>query len=147
MDYRELDSFICKFKQIWKSGHSAHLNLETEDGQAWVGLRVRLGQAPGPLNQGPQHHQAGNRTRDGPSRQRHRARREAEREAARASATEKVIDAATEEVQNAELQDLNASDTFEAEEVDSIKDVEENIMKSEKAKEDFNCEICDFRSN
>jgi hypothetical protein len=51
----------------------------------------------------PQHHQAGNRTRDGPSRQRRRARREAEREAARASATEEVRDAATEEVRDAEL--------------------------------------------
>ena len=147
MDLTELDSLICKFKQVWKSGRAAHFHLETEAGYAWVGLRVRLGQAPGPLHQGPQHHQAGNRTRDGPSRQRHRARREAEREAATASATEKVIDAATEEVQDAELQDLDASDTFEAKEVDSIKDVEENIMKSEKAKEDFNCEICDFRSN
>ena len=146
MDFTELDSFICKFKQIWKSGQSARLNLETEAGQAWVGLHVRLGQAPGPLHQGPQHHQAENRTRDSLSRQRRRARREAEREAARASATEEVRDAATEEVREAELA-VDASDTFEATEVGSTIVVEENINKAEQAREDFSCDICDFKSN
>ena len=68
MDAKELDSFVLKFKQLWRSGQSAHLDIDTCAGQAWVGLRVRLGQAqavPSSLR----------RTRDGPARQRRRARR------------------------------------------------------------------------
>ena len=44
----ELNSFIEKFKNLWRSGLSAHLNLETNGGQAWVGLHLHLGVAPGP---------------------------------------------------------------------------------------------------
>ena len=92
----ELYSFIGKFKQIWKSGQSAQLHLETDAGQAWVGLRVHLGQAPGPLHQGP-HQQEKRRTRDGPSRQRRRARRAAEREAAaEVGENEEAVEASTE---------------------------------------------------
>ena len=39
-----------KIKQIWMFGHRAHFNLETDAGQAWVGLRVLLGQAVGLFN-------------------------------------------------------------------------------------------------
>ena len=48
MDFTELNSFIFKFNQLWHSGMSAHLDLDTHAGEAWVGLRVRLGQAPFP---------------------------------------------------------------------------------------------------
>ena len=67
MDATEVDSFVQKFKNLWKSGFSAHLDLDTHSGQAWVGLRVRLGH----------HHQVQQprKTRNGPSRQRRRARR------------------------------------------------------------------------
>ena len=41
----EVYSFISKFHQLWKAGVTAHLNLDTHAGQAWVGLRVQLGQA------------------------------------------------------------------------------------------------------
>ena len=61
MNFTELDTFVFKFKKIWKSGLSGHRNLESHDGQSLVGLRVRLGYAPGPF-----HHRSG--TRDGPSR-------------------------------------------------------------------------------
>ena len=60
-----------KFKNLWESGFSAHLDLDTHSGQAWVGLCVRLGH----------HHlqqvQQPRKTRNGPSRQRRQARREA----------------------------------------------------------------------
>ena len=46
----ELDTFIQKFHQLWNSGHTAHLDLDTCAWKAWVGLRVhvQLGYAPGP---------------------------------------------------------------------------------------------------
>ena len=66
----ELNSFILQFKHLWRSGQDAHLDLECQAGQAWVGIRVRLGQEPG--LQTPK-----SRNRNTPSRQRHRARRAA----------------------------------------------------------------------
>ena len=44
----ELDTFIQKFHQLWNDGHTAHLDLDTCAGKAWVGLHVQLGHAPGP---------------------------------------------------------------------------------------------------
>ena len=79
MDNSELESFFNKFRCLWNSGFDAHLELDSHAGQAWVSLRVRLGHAPGPLQ--PQAHfpHPQNRTRNGPSRQRRRARRAAAR--------------------------------------------------------------------
>ena len=77
----ELDTFIQKFHQLWNSGHTAHLDLDTCAGKAWVGLRVQLGHDPGPphhqLHHPPFHHP---RQRDSPSRMRRRARRAANRQ-------------------------------------------------------------------
>jgi hypothetical protein len=77
----ELDTFIQKFHQLWNSGHTAHLDLETCAGKAWVGLRVQLGHGPGPpheqLHHPPFHHP---KQRDSPSRMRRRARRAANRQ-------------------------------------------------------------------
>jgi hypothetical protein len=39
----ELDSFLLKFHQLQSAGHSAHLDLETHSGNAWVGQCVQLG--------------------------------------------------------------------------------------------------------
>ena len=76
----ELDSFIFKFKQLWHLGLDAHLNIDTHAGQAWVGLRVGLGHAPGPLLHHQLHeHFPQNTRKDSPSRQRRRARRAASR--------------------------------------------------------------------
>ena len=77
----ELDSFVGKFQQLWKDGVTAHLDLDTHAGSAWVGLRVHLGHVP----PGPPHHTAPQGSvyppprHVSPSRQRRRARREAER--------------------------------------------------------------------
>ena len=103
----ELDSFIRKFKELWKSGVGAHLDIDTHAGEAWVGLRVRLGHVPGP----PHHVKLPRKTRDSPSRQRRRARRAAARqrdaeeaiddvgdspEAEEATTDEEVVNGATE---------------------------------------------------
>lgn len=86
----ELDTFVLKFKQLWNSGQTAHINLDTHAGNAWVSLHLQLGFAPGPLL--PQPHQAKKIANQ--SRQRRRERRAA---AARQAAAEK---AAQEIVQN-----------------------------------------------
>ena len=90
MVVKEIDSFIQKFHQLWSAGVSAHLDLDTHAGEAWVGLRVQLGPAPGHLhhNVRPQPFQK----HASPSRQRRRARREAAR---RAKAEEPVVQAVT----------------------------------------------------
>ena len=89
----ELDTFLHKFHQLWSAGHSAHLNLETHAGKAWVGLHVQLGHVPGHLHHqfhhpSPQYH----KKQDSPSRQRCRARRTAAKQAdaERASTVETV---------------------------------------------------------
>ena len=39
----QVDSFVQKFRELWASGLSAHLDLDCGGGEAWVGLRLRLG--------------------------------------------------------------------------------------------------------
>ena len=74
----ELDSFILKFKHLWQAAHVAHLYVDAIAGEAWVGLRVQLGQPPGH----PEHllPSTFSKSKNTPSRQRRRARRAAERE-------------------------------------------------------------------
>ena len=43
MAVEEIDKFVLKFKSLWKSGLTAHLDLDAHAGEAWVGLRVRVG--------------------------------------------------------------------------------------------------------
>ena len=69
----ELNTFVQKFQQLWSAGITAHLDLDTHAGQAWVGLR-----APGHLHHLHPFPQAFKK-QDSPSRQRRRARREAAR--------------------------------------------------------------------
>ena len=63
----KLHSFINIFHQLWKAGETAHLDLNTHAGQAWIGPRTRLGhygrshqyppQYPPYPPQTPTHHQ------------------------------------------------------------------------------------------
>ena len=50
----ELKSFIKKFKQLRGAGLTAHLDLDTHAGQAWVGLRVMLNPVKLKTNEKPQ---------------------------------------------------------------------------------------------
>ena len=59
----ELFTFIQKFNQLWNDGLDAHLDLESHDGQAWVGLRVKLGNRPGPLHHQLHPHHQQNKTK------------------------------------------------------------------------------------
>jgi hypothetical protein len=71
----ELDSFVKKFYQLWNNGLTAHLDLDTHAGNAWVGLRVQLGHVPGPPHQVHPFPQQVQRKGESPSRMRRRARR------------------------------------------------------------------------
>ena len=43
----ELDTFVKKSKQLWKSGLSAHLDVESKAGKACVSICLCLGEEPG----------------------------------------------------------------------------------------------------
>ena len=150
MDAKELDSFVDKFKQLWRSGLNAHLDIDTCAGQAWVGLRVRLGQAQAVES-------PSRRTRDGPARQRRRARRAAaakEKEAEEAStnevqgqqdagkAGEVILDNSEKESEAGQASNSENAVDDPTEEV--VKIVEE-ITAVEAATDnvEFTCDICD----
>ena len=114
MEVTEVESFVLKFKQLWKAGHSAHLDLDTHAGDAWVGLRVRLGQEPGLLHQ-IQHPR---KTWDGPSRQRRRARR--------AAARQQEAEEAIHENETEEGIDENSAEAEEANTDQVVKEAKEN---------------------
>ena len=46
MAYSELDSFYVKFKSLWQAGSKACLSIETENGEAFVSLKVSIGRNP-----------------------------------------------------------------------------------------------------
>jgi hypothetical protein len=121
MDNSELGTFVQKFRRLWKSGLDAHLDIDTHAGQAWVSLRVRLGQAPGPLQPHPQFPPHLKRTRDGPSRQRRRARR----------AAEQAVKAGSEEAHSSEVEAEEAVQGRIAEE--TIEHEAENAQPDEMA--------------
>ena len=43
----ELDPFVKKSKHLWKSGLSAHLDVESKAGKACVSICLCLGEEPG----------------------------------------------------------------------------------------------------
>ena len=138
-----IGKFYLQVHQLWAAGETAHLDLDTHAGKAWVGLRVNLDQV----------HQQPN-----PSRPQRRSpsyyRRQEKRRAAGATAAE------TSEVETrAEEASTTTVDTYEeatpaeevsdavvesAEKVDGDQEIE--IKNAEQAPEEFFCEICDFKS-
>jgi hypothetical protein len=109
----ELDTFVRKFHQLWNDGLTAHLDLDTHAGNAWVGLGVQLGQVPGPPHQQVQpSHQHVNRKFESLSHQWRRARRAAARaenttntEAVEAVERENETEAADAKVPDVEMHD------------------------------------------
>ena len=43
---KEIDSFVLKFRHLWSCGLDAHLDLESNAGSAWIGLKLKLGEHP-----------------------------------------------------------------------------------------------------
>ena len=96
----ELDTFVKKFHQLWNDGVTAHLDLDTRAGDAWVGLRVHLGQVPGPPHR---HFYQEDPRKESPSRQRRRAQRAASRQ----SNIEKVAEMQANVVEQATASDIS----------------------------------------
>ena len=144
----ELDTFVQKFRNLWNSGLDARLNMECHAGQAWVGLHLRLGHAPGPLHQStiPK----SSRNRDTPSRRRRRARRAVAREKEAVKATTEKVTKAEEAVQespeivgeDSETEEKVAKETSEQ----SLDEVNETIPQLDGGLEISNeptyCRIC-----
>ena len=136
----ELSSFISKFHQLRRAGLTAHLDVDTCAGKAWVGLRVMLDPVQHP-NSWDQPHNVPNLRRRSPSY----FRRQERRKAARAA------DAESQTV-NAEEAQTKSSDSLTAVEASKAKiDTEKaskDLKEADKASEtQFMCELCDFVSN
>ena len=124
----ELDSFVYKFHQLWSAGHSAHLDLDTHAGRAWVGLRVQLGHhAPLHPHHLPDKFPQYSHKKDSPSRQRRRAKRAAATQQANAAEEASEIDnEVTADVANKEsAEEANVQDVHESGNIDDAKPVEE----------------------
>ena len=83
----ELKSFIQKFKQLRGAGLTAHLDLDTHAGQAWVGLRVMLNPVKIETNEKPYKYRS-------PSYFRRQERRKAARTQSAAERSQSSEDAA-----------------------------------------------------
>ena len=81
----EIDNFLFKFYQLKEAGFTAHLDLDTNAGQVWVGLRVMLGS-----NHQHQHQQQSFKKKKKNNRGPAYKRRQEKRQAKRA---EKQVDA------------------------------------------------------
>lgn len=111
----EINAFIVKFKQLWNSGFSAHLDLDSCDGKAWVGLRLNLGDAPG-VGQVHREDVSLRRTQNSPSKERRRNRRAALRENMKnenvSESTEQVENDMVENEIHSEEEDILEEDTI-----------------------------------
>ena len=125
----EVDTFVKKFHQLWNDGISAHLDLDTHAGDAWVGLRVRLGQVPGPLHgQAQSFHQEEVPRKESPSRQRRREKRAAARQANVVRATDTEAEEANEVAKETTSEETVAVDAV-VEHAENLSD--ENSMCSD----------------
>ena len=61
--HQEIDSFITKFKHLMFNGFKASLNIETEDGEAFVVLKAGLGCIKNPSNCPPSNYVGSNKSR------------------------------------------------------------------------------------
>ena len=86
MDSLEIDSFVMKFKNLWRAGRNASLTIKANAGKALVNLSVELEHHADCDH--PQHVNLHNGSRNGPARQRRRQKRAATREA---EAVEKAV--------------------------------------------------------
>ena len=132
----ELDSFVKKFHQLWKAGFTVHLDCDAHAGKAWVGIRAQLGHAPGPARQ--QVHHPPHR---GPAYQRRQERR---RQAAAQAAAE-TASLVSEQKPSDEMPAAEAS--IQSETVEKVTNEGNIVNLAGEAKEEFSCDICDFKSN
>ena len=138
MSGKELDNFVYKFHQLRRAGMTAHLDMDTHAGQAWVGLRVMLG----PVKVQQQHQRcppaAKNRS---PSYYRRQERRKAAREMEKAKVNaEEAIAKAKDVSEDAIQAAVEATEKV-------TNDEQETAEDSEAQATSYKCELCDFQSN
>ena len=132
MAFTEIDSFVEKFKHLWHAGLRTSLNVEAENGQASVTLKAGLGFIPPPF-QVPRPTPFSR----GPSYQ----RRQVRREAARAAAVNNDIE------QTEQVRDEQDSAEIDRDQVaEEATEIVQEVIEAEKAKENFPCLLCDFKS-
>ena len=120
------DSFVYKFNQLWSAGHSAHLDLDTHAGRAWVGLRVQLGHhAPLPPFHLPHNFPQYSHKKDSPSRQRRRAKRAAAARQANADEASEIEEEVAVDVADNESAEEAIVDVDESRSINDAKTVEE----------------------
>ena len=86
-----------------------HLDLDSSNGKAWVGLRLHLGDAPGPVCHHPDRGKTVQKTRNSPAKQRQRDRRAALRESENHEINSKEVkECAFEEKENDEEIEVTA---------------------------------------
>jgi hypothetical protein len=120
MAAKEIDGFNQKLRNLWQTGLDAHLDIDTHGGQAWVGLRVRLGVSPGPHDEVHQAEQSATRTQDSPR----------QFEAAKAIQKAVVTDSGIVSSENDADQEKSESESIEI----SYEKVEEAIVLEENEK-------------
>ena len=123
MAMAELESFLVKFQNLWRSGCYATLTVDAHTGEASISLKVGLGKAPFIK---PPFLFRSQKNWNGPSRQRRRAKREV----ARLSAEE--TDAIQEE-------DTEAAAAEEADKVSSQSEVSVKATKVDRLVADKFC--------
>ena len=156
MHDNELQSFVFKFNQLWKAGVSAHLDLDTHAGQAWVGLRVQLGHHPDPVHHHQPHHYKPRGSHRGPAYNRRQHRRKAARaagvvseavvtEAEKASVLENETTIAEEASKKNGTEEVNNKKKNADEATPKNSDSGEESSPADEETEYF-CAICDFKS-
>jgi len=135
----ELDTFICKFHQLWQCGQTAHLDLDTHAGTAWVGLRVQLGHhPPAPLYHHPGYHHPQHVPRASPSRERRRKRRAAaaaqrnDVNAFSVTVTQIVVDAFEQGTTQTTQEEICATEEVNTQETETINQEDDEIKIGEK---------------
>ena len=133
----ELENFIHKFKQLRGAGLTAHLDLDTHAGQAWVGLRVMLNPVKLETNQKAKKYRS-------PSY----LRRQEKRKAAR---TQSAAEASQSSEGTAKVQETETNTYAEKVIVGESSKTDDNLKKSEQPSAEevqscFRCETCNFRS-
>ena len=93
----EMDYFINKFRQLLREGFTAHLDLDANAGEAWVGLRVKLGN--------DQKQQKPTKKKRSPAYE----RRQMRRRAARAEKQEEAVEAETAKKETKNANEVNAA--------------------------------------
>ena len=161
MHVNELNSFVHKFNQLWKACFTAHLDLDSHAGNAWVGIRVQLGPAPPGPHHHPHQHVPPSRYR-GPSYSRRLEKRRVARCQASQSPTAEVsddqLDSEKSKAVKATIEHSNEEVTKKVTQKDSSTDNSEGVEDLDKNKQEeknaekvitpeyHDCPICDFRS-